>query len=271
MATTISDRISDLETVLFWEGEIDNQRVRELIGVQPVWASRLLAELAKQMGNRVTRDTSRSPLRLSVGAKNTNHYTLDDYLRVIGTRPSNNNFVEDARLDLSAAAPEVFITIVQAIKNKNGVNIVYRSMSDPEGSERLVFPHAIVRAPRRWHVRAWCTKRQDFRDFTLGRIVSVSKMESLAPRSRSDDCGWNEIVNFYVLAHPELTPAQQAMIMEEYFPGASARQLSVRRCLAAYIIQDLRLATDTEKQRPPEYQLFVPDATKLQLMFGASQ
>ncbi len=271
MATTLLDRVSDLETILCWEGEIDNQRVRELLGVQPVWASRLLAELAKHMGKRVTRDTSRSPLKLtSAASKRINIHTLDDYLRVVGVHPSSTNFVEDARLDLSIVAPDVFVTMMQAIKNKMGVRIVYRSMTDPNGSERVIFPHAVVRAPRRWHVRAWCDKRKEFRDFTLGRIVSATSIEALAPCSRNEDDAWNEIVSFYVLAHPDLSPAQQAMIIDEYFPGASARQLSVRRCLTAYIIQDLRLATDTEKQRPPEYQLYVPDALQLKLTFEAS-
>ena len=97
--------------------------------------------------------------------------------------------------------------------------------------------------------------------------MSISKVENLAPYSRNDDADWNEIVTFYALAHPELTPAQQEMIKKEYFPGASARQLNARRCLAAYIIQDLRIAVDTVKQKPPDYQLFLPDAKKLKLIF----
>ncbi|WP_435626578.1 WYL domain-containing protein [Candidatus Ferrigenium straubiae] len=268
MAITLSDRISDLECILSWEGEIDNQRIRELLGVKPVWASRLLAELSNHMGKRATRDTSHSPLRLAASnSRKLVRHTLDDYLRIIGTHSSSGNFVEDARLDLSISPPNIFIAMMQAIKNNNGVSIAYRSMSDPNGSERLIFPHAIIRAPRRWHVRAWCSKREEFRDFTLGRIVSCERVDIVSTNTRRDDEAWNEIIKFYVLAHPRLSPAQQEMIAAEYFPGASARQLSVRRCLAAYIIQDLRLAIDEEKQLPPEYQLYVPEAKKLKLLF----
>ena len=272
MAITLSDRISDLECILSWEGEIDNQRIRELLGVKPVWASRLLAELSNHMGKYATRETSHSPLRLTASClQKVSSHTLDDYLRVVGAHSSGNNFVEDARLDLSIASPHTFITMIQAIKNKNGVSIVYRSMIDPSGLERLIFPHAIVRAPRRWHVRAWCAKRKEFRDFTLGRIVSCERVDTVSKNTRRDDKAWNEVVKFYVLAHPGLSPAQQEMIAAEYFPGASARQLSVRRCLAAYIIQDLRLATDEEKHLPPEYQLYVPEAIKLKLLFEDSK
>ncbi|NOT15272.1 MAG: WYL domain-containing protein [Methylotenera sp.] len=271
MATTISDRISDLETVLYWEGEIDNQRIRELLGVQPVWASRLMAELVKHMGDRAFRQTRNAPLRfLPSKAERNKKSSPDDYLRVIGQQVTGNLFVEDARLDLSVISPEVFIAVMQAIKNKSGLTIVYRSMNDPNGSVRQIFPHAMIRAPRRWHVRAWCAKRQDFRDFTLGRITSVKMLSDVATHLRNEDKDWNETVSFYILPHPGLTPDQQAMISAEYFPGASARKLSVRRCLAAYIIQDLRLATDVAKHTSPEYQLFVPDALKLKLTFDAS-
>lgn len=271
MAITLSDRISDLEAVLYWEGEIDNQRIRELLGVQPVWASRLMAELMKQMGKRAIKETSRSPLRLASGVamKNTRR-SLDDYLRIVRAQSAGDTFIEDTRLDLSVAFPDVFIAVIQAIKNKRGLNVVYRSMNDPNGSEREIFPHAIVRAPRRWHIRAWCAKRQQFRDFTLGRIASFKKIDEAALYTRIDDKDWNETISFYVLAHPGLNKDQQAMIAAEYFPGASARQLVVRRCLAGYIIQDLRLATDAEKQVPPEYQLFVPEANKLRLAFDAA-
>ena len=53
------------------------------------------------------------------------------------------------------------------------------------------------------------------------------------------------------------------MIAAEYFPGASARQLSVRRCLVGCIVKDLRLATNAAKHKPPEFQLLVSNAERL--------
>jgi len=34
-------------------------------------------------------------------------------------------------------------------------------------------PHALGHNGARWHVRAWCEKNGDFRDFTLSRIAEV--------------------------------------------------------------------------------------------------
>lgn len=181
---------------------------------------------------------------------------LDGALRLADT------LIEDARRDLSVVAPETF-AVVQAIRKGVGLQLVCRSMSRPAGADCLVFPHALVRAPRRWHVRAWCTERQGFRDFTLGRVANASPVESPAPARRSDDKDWNEIATVTIVAHPDLTAEQQSMIAAEYFPGARARRLSVRRCLVGYIVQDLRLATDPAKHKPPEFTLLVHNADRL--------
>lgn len=176
---------------------------------------------------------------------------------------AQNSMKNPAQHSVEINTPETFAAVVQAMRKGFGLQLDYRSMNHPAGTERLVFPHALVRVPRRWHMRAWCSERHDFRDFTLGRVGKVSLIESPTPYLRSDDKDWNEVVTLTVIAHPNLSVDQQTMIAAEYFPGASARQLKVRRCLVSYIIQDLRLATSANKHKPPEYQLFVSNADKL--------
>jgi hypothetical protein len=58
------------------------------------------------------------------------------------------------------------------------------------------------------------------------------------------------------------------MVANEYFPGAMALRLRVREALAAYAIQDLRLALDPRKEKPPAYQLLVYGADKLPALFS---
>lgn len=274
MTTLAASRLPDLKTILLWEGEIDNLRIREVFGVQPVWASRLLGELTKHMGKQAARASAHAPLRLiQSAATRSKKQSPEEYLRIIGAssiHSGNGLFVEDARRDLSAIAPDIFSVVIQAMRRRVGVQMSYRSMNQPAGSERLVFPHVLVRAPRRWHMRAWCDQRKDFRDFNLGRVATASLTEIASPHGRQDDKDWNETTNFYIVAHPSLTPDQQAMIASEFFPGASARQLKVRRCLLSYIIQDLRLATDPAKHSPPDYQLLVHEAHKLPALFSST-
>ncbi len=268
MSTVKATNISDLETILIWEGEIDNPRIRELLGVRPVWASRLLAELQLKMGDRAVRATSHSPLKMRAEAMGQfMESTPDEYLRVLSRSSDPQTTVEDGRQDQSVVSPQIFSVVNRAIRNQVGVSIAYRSMANPQGKVRTIFPHAFVKVARRWHVRAWCTENREFRDFTLGRMRNVSIVDEASQNGRQDDADWNSIMTVEISAHPDLNLLQQKMIEDEYFLGAKTKALTMRRCLVGYTIQDLSIATDATLQRPPEYQLCVVDATKILPLF----
>lgn len=269
---TAAARIEDLETVLVWEGELDNESIRDLLGVKAVWASRLLGALTKAMGRRAKRETPYAPLKLVSRAALGRHRSPDEYLRILaGSKdPKRRRVVEDARMDLAAVPPAVFAAVFQAIAAGTALRMVYRSMSTPAGTARLVYPHALVRAPRRWHMRAWCSERESFRDFTLGRVASIEGVDESAPRGRKEDDEWNTQLELELVAHPALSLEQQEMIAGEYFGGEKSMRLKVRQCLAAYVIQDLRLSTDAQKQVPPEYQLLVGNAATLPPLFSGA-
>jgi hypothetical protein len=247
--------LRDLETILVWEGEIDNARIREVLDVKPVWASRLISELMQYLGSSVKRDSAHAPLKFA-GQKFKG--VPDDYLRIVGS----SELIEDARLDISSASPAIFSKVIQAIRKREGLRITYRSMTNPLGTERIVFPHVMVRVSRRWHVRAWCDQRKEFRDFTLGRITSLESLNTASPIAKEDDREWSETENVSIIAHPALSTEQQDMIRAEYFQSATAMRLVIRRCLIDYILRDLHVATDPKNQLPPEYQLAVTERSQ---------
>lgn len=259
--------LTDLETILTWEGSIDNERIRQLLDVKTVWASRLMGELTTRMRDRARRASAHAPLEF-IGQSNDRH-SPDEYLRVITHHDDKilTAQIEDARVDLSPIHLPIFSASFSAARTGQGIKIVYRSMSSPSGRESIVFPHSIVRAPRRWHMRAWCEERKSFRDFTLGRIASIEPVDTPAPFTKIDDFEWNQTLELIIVAHPGLSEEQQEMIAAEYFPGTTAKLLCVRQCLASYVIQDLRLALDPSTQLPPEYQLVVSNAAKLPKLF----
>ena len=259
--------LSDLETVLLWEGAMDNERIRHLLDVKAVWASRLMGELTARMEGRAIRSSAHAPLTLL--RPDTDRLSPDEYLNVISTHHDDmvGALIEDARMDLSSLQRGMFTTCFSAARRETGLKIVYRSMSSPTGSERTVYPHSLIRAPRRWHMRAWCEERNGFRDFTLGRIVTAEPLDTSTPYRRDNDKEWSNILELVIVAHPGLSPDQQKMIAAENFPGARARRLKVRECLASYIIQDLRLALDPVRHPAPEYQLMVGNTDKLPPLF----
>ena len=58
-------------------------------------------------------------------------------------------------------------------------------------SHRPISPHSLVHAAHRYHVRAFCHHRKDFRDFVLGRIedavvIKPSKIAEIEYKSSLD-------------------------------------------------------------------------------------
>lgn len=198
----------------------------------------------------------------------------DEYLRLVeGARPAEvAPFITDARIDLSLTSSQLFATLNQACRLGLGVNIFYCSVNNPDGGDRLVFPHSMVRAARRWHVRAWCTLRQDFRDFTVGRITSAALTDTQSTVSATTDSAWQEWVDLVIAAHPALSEAQSLVLRHEYLASQINSKVRVRRALVSYVIQDLRLAIDPLKQLPPGYQLVLVNANDFPESFavGAS-
>ncbi len=252
-----------MEGVLSWEGGIGNARVRQLFNLRPVQASRLLADFRSMLGDKLTKDGRAKVLRLANPSEFECSVPLDEYVLHTMASQGGNPGLVDARVDLTEVRPEIFATLRKAVLAKTGVEITYASMSNPEYAKRIIFPRAIVHVGRRWHVRAWCAKRQDFRDFTMGRIRSVEPVLELFPLSIGKDEGWEKLVQLELLAHRKLSSDQQQVVRNEYFSGRRSRSLLIRSCLVQYVIQDLKASSDHEREQPPEFQLEVANSEEL--------
>lgn len=256
-------RLRIMEGVLVWEGEIGNARVRKLFDIQPVQASRLLGEFRSLMGNCIIEDGRAKVLKLVSPETFETDISLETYARHTLAGEDSNPELIDARVDLTEVQPTVFAMLRKASLSKTGIEICYASMTNPEFEERTIFPHSIILVGRRWHVRAWCAKREDFRDFTLGRIQSASPVTESASRTIDDDKAWQKVVMVELAAHRTLSRQQQEVVRKENFGGLASRRLPIRACLVPYVIQDVRAAIDPEKELPPEFQIEVVNAEKL--------
>lgn len=267
------NRIRDMEILIQWEGSLDNARLREAFGVKTVQASRLLNAFWEMRRNVIDRASPKAPLRPRADFdKVVPHSTPDDYLRllesVVQPQATFPDVIVDARVDLAPEAPPVFALILQACNQGLGLSVTYSSMGSPQGTQRDIYPHSLVRAPRRWHVRAWCDLRKDFRDFTVGRIANAQLLAIDAPMRRGDDKEWGRLVSLIIVAHPDLNEQQKSLVQREYFPGKAAMRLKVRSALVGYVVQDLRLALDPTRELPPEFQLWLKNSPKIGSLFS---
>lgn len=267
-----TERSRHMEALLLWEGHLSNARLRELFGLRTTRASEWIREFRDQHPTWTEWDPVRRYFIARPGAFAESRWPRSDalghYLNVVGlpiavpgsdATPS----VYTAFVDISTPNPRIFASLVESMRRGQSVRLIYRSMRNPAPHERRIFPHSIVRAGRRWHVRAFCETTQSFRDYTLGRIVDAVMESTPAPVDPDQDIAWSTIVEVRLVAHPQLEPEKAELIRFEYFEGTAARTICCRGALVNYFIQDVRAALDPTTQLPPEYQLAVHNVNEV--------
>lgn len=261
-----------LATLATWEGRLSNRRVRDIFGIGLVRASQWIRAFREQHPDWLMFDSkTRSHVATDAvfhawpsakGEYDSSSVTLGSYLNLVGLPASTKGGAPDqvvwaAFPDLSPPRPQIFSLISDAIRGRRVITITYRSMRDPQPHSRTISPHSMVRAGRRWHVRAYCDESEGFRDYALRRIVDVQQRERSAEHSAADDRAWMATVPVRLIAHPLLSVEQQDLIRFEYFGNTAARIDTCRGALVPYFIQDVRAALDPETERPPDFQLAV--------------
>lgn len=265
-------RLLLLESILLWEGRLNNARLRELFDLKGVRASGWIREFREQrpdwiVWNSVTKsfhateDAYRAGPSMGEG-KYGEAASLVQYLALVGLPHTSFESAQRrgawaAFPEISIPSPRIYSTISEAIRVKRAVQITYMSMGEPTPHQRVISPHSLIQAGRRWHTRAFSAERKQFRDYALGRIVSANLLDSPSEKQEADDDAWMANVQVRLIAHPDLREDQEAVIRFEYFNNTSARIDTCRGALVNYYIQDVRAAMDITTQKPPEYQLAV--------------
>lgn len=268
----LQQRHALLSCLAIWEGRLTNRRLRELFDISSVRASEWIREFRDNHPGWLDIETKTKSFIATMVAYSESSApaaSLAQYLSLVGlpNTPSviaSPQAIWSAFPDLSPPDPRIFSAISIAIRDKTEAVITYRSMREPQPHQRTISPHNLVRAGRRWHVRAYCTETDDFRDYSLRRIQNVTLRNSPALKYEADDIAWNTTVEVRLIAHPALSVEQQNLIRFEYFNEMTVRRDTCRGALVTYFIQDVRAALDPAKQRPPDYQLAVENVDELQ-------
>lgn len=272
-------RLTHLEQLLLWEGRLRRSRLMVLHGLSEVRASEWLRELREAHPDWVRWDPRQRtyfatetayreaprharPTQRRDPARGTTLRARDavPYLFETQAEPSPDDTSPTVAVlpwDFSQPTPKVFATLRMAIEDSTSLRFAYCSMATPEPHERTLEPHTLICAGRRWHVRGYCLETRDFRDFVLGRLTHLQRLEQAATTPSAQDTAWTAVIKVRLVAHPHLSQAQQSVVRMEYFGGTAARVESCRGALLPYFVQDVRAAVDSKTQLPPDYQLAV--------------
>lgn len=138
-------------------------------------------------------------------------------------------------------SPELMRPLIQALRTGRRIEVTYVSISNPNREGRIIVPHHLANTGQRWHLRAWCEKSQEFRDFVLGRFQDAGELLDKSPVTAENDTAWQTQVTITIAPDPRLTTAQRQVIEFEYGMQNGQLNIQTRACLVSYKLQLLNI------------------------------
>jgi WYL domain len=176
--------------------------------------------------------------------------SLDDLwlTRFPDARPGEPLSVELLYVPEHRIEPDDVRALLAATELLGSCRLKYQSMTSTEASERIVCPHAVVKASGRYHVRAFDFSRKRFIDFSLSRVLSSDPLPDHAPVPSTLDDDWHKTVEVEFLPHPRLSPTQRSTIAREYGMQQGLSIVTVRRAMLFYLLDEMRLLKAIRQQ-----------------------
>lgn len=137
--------------------------------------------------------------------------------------------------------PDRVRPLLASTELKESCRLHYQSMTSSSAGERVVCPHALVKASGRWHVRAFDFVRKRFIDFSLSRVLGAEALSSQAPVPADLDDDWHASVSVELVPHPRLSASQRQIIAREFKMDDGQLVISTRRALLFYLLDEMRL------------------------------
>lgn len=247
-------RLQFIDFRLRWEGRLNRKDLIEHFGVSTPQASLDIARYLEL-----------APENLSYDSRLRSYHSSDKFSPVF-TQSSANRYlaellatrssllersgsfigagveVDFAPYPVRAIDDETVVSLVRAVREKRTVLVRYQSMSSPD-AERVLSPLALGHDGFRWHLRAYCHKRNRFSDFVLTRLSDVRDIGG-ASVSIELDTEWNTVVELVLIPHPRLPAEKRNAIAYDYGMVEGEALLPCRQALLFYTLKHLGLAGD---------------------------
>jgi hypothetical protein len=270
-----------IEIIALWEGRLTTNHIQGNFGVQRQQASKTINEYKKIAPDNLVYDQKLKGYTTGPDFKpRFMNGVVGEYLNLLNSQ----NLIEGSLEKMTVATtntyvlqlpnrlvkPKIVRQLVRACERGQRLEIQYASMSTPKGEERVIAPHTLVNSGFRWHVRAYCEKSRDYRDFILDRILEVTDELGDRLEPAEHDTSWFETIDLQLIPNPELSEDQQELIRNEHCYGKDRRTITTKKATAHYLLQLLQVPT--HRNRPAkEHPLILENLDQLKaerVLFG---
>lgn len=251
-------RLEFIDFRLLWEGTVNRGELVSFFGISTQQASADLAKYIEQAPENLEYDKNQKTYRVRDGfrpiaTRADSHSYLNQLSGLAsGTIPQSASFLgwmpphDMVRYPTRPIPAETLMRILWAIRDREEVELQYQSMRRPTATVRWIAPHAIAFDGYRWHVRAWCSENQDFRDFVFSRIQRVMAARPSTADANTDQW-WHTTVDVIVKPRGSLTPEQRLAIEVDFGMTSGHLKQTCRKALAFYLLRQLQLDRETNE------------------------
>ncbi|MDG2078551.1 MAG: WYL domain-containing protein [Pseudomonadales bacterium] len=266
-----------IEIIVFWEGRLTTNHLIDTFGIGRQQASKDINNYNNKVGvGNLVYD------KFLKGYKPTPQFkpavtsgTADEYLHLLNrnndlsqtfdTLPLATGNTEILHVPVRNIDPSIIRAIVTAARQQKRLDVDYVSVNNPNREGRVIAPHTIVHTGLRWHVRAWCEKNQDYRDFVLSRFRGVPDIMDLSEHNIDDDTSWNTPVTIKLKPDTRLSREQKAVIARDYGMTNGVLKIATRGSLVQYALQQLHVDDKLLQGKPSAQQIIISNYSDIQM------
>lgn len=272
-------RLQFIDFRLRWEGRLNRTDLTEHFGLSTPQASLDIAKYTDLAPANLAYDRSSrtyvatEEFRPLFPRSSARRYLAELLATKTGLLEPGASFIGSAPEADSAPSPwraldeHTVEALVKAIRDRRAVTVSYQSMSSIEATVRQLSPHALGYDGFRWHVRAYCHKRERFSDFVLARILGLDGFEpsQIDPRL---DTQWHTVLTLVLAPHPKLPAAKKRVLELDYGMQDGEVKLPCRHAFLYYTLRRLGLHT-IEPTDPVAQQITLKNREELQPYISA--
>jgi hypothetical protein len=243
-------RLEFVDYRLQWEGQINRSDLMDLFGISVPQASLDIARYLELAPENMRYDRSARVYLAEerfkpVFNRGDPRLYLNDLLGLIsGIGSKDSSYigwmppVAVAPIPTRVIPGGTLVCLLRAIRTRSTVIADYQSMSRPTSSRRVLAPHAIAFDGFRWHARAYCFARKDFRDFVLARLLTV-KLGEPSSIDAALDTPWTNNVRLFLVPHPQLSESMRRVVELDYGMVDGEAVVECRQALLFYMLKHL--------------------------------
>tara|TARA_R110000868_G_scaffold120477_4_gene319892 strand:- start:48689 stop:49549 length:861 start_codon:yes stop_codon:yes gene_type:complete len=265
-----------IEIIALWEGRLTTKHLCNSFGIGRQQASKDINQYLRDIApDNLHYDSSLKGYKPSPQFQpKLTSGSADEYLHILSRNQDISHSFEGLDLQLAntelmptpkrSIKPQLLRPIVQAARDGKRLEIGYISLSNPIVEERIIEPHTLVFTGLRWHVRAYCEKNRDFRDFVLSRFRGQPELLDKALVTAQQDQHWQQPVSIVLKPDPRLSPEQRKIIAEDYGMKRGALRINTRAALVEYSLQALNIDPRKIEPKPEAQQIIISNLKELE-------